>query len=310
MTAEDKGNDLVAQAEKKLKSFSFFGGNKMETAMELYDKAAAQFKIAKQWDDAGDAYIKVAELAEKTKQDHEALTAYGNAAKAYKNGNTKEAIKTFRIAAEMHMEANQFQRAAKLYNEIGALEEKNMNIKGSIKAYTDAADCFSSEGAGSSESAALIKVAELCSGQEDFARAIQIYEKVSATALENTLLKYSVKDYFFKSLLCQMVVCARDDDMKVLEDKIEQYKDMHPAFDGDRTCKLIEQCSKAFEDNDIEAFTDHVYKYDRIAKLNNATASLLLMVKQELKSGPSQAGPRGDGDNSDVEEDIGEVDMS
>jgi len=257
--------------------------------------------MTKQWDEAGDAYIKMAECAEKISNQLEAVNAYTNAAKAYKNGNTKEAIKTFRIAAEMRMEGNQFQQAAKLYQEIGAIEEKNMNMKGAIKAYSDAADCFQSEGSGPSESQALLKVAELSAQEEDYARAIQIYEKVAATALESTLLKYSVKDYFFKAGLCQMVLCAREQKgsgMKELEDKLERYKEQHPAFDGDRSCKLLEACAKAFDDDDVDAFTDHVFAYDKIYKLDNWTASLLLIVKKILKDG-GVAQPGGGGVKSD-----------
>lgn len=283
---EGKGNDLMQQAEKRLRSFSFFGAaGKTEAAMELYDKAAAQFKMAQQWDDAGDAYIKMAECAEKINNQLEAVNAYTNAAKAYKNGNIKESIKTFRIAAEMRMESNQFQQAAKLYQEIGAIEEKNMNMKGAIKAYSDAADCFKSEGSGPSEGQALLKVADLSASEEDYARAISIYEKVANNALESTLLKYSVKDYLFKASLCQLVLCAKSQDMKVLEDKLDGYKCLHPAFDGDRSCKLIEQCAKAFEDDDVDAYTDVVFAYDKLYKLDNWTASLLLIVKKILKDG-------------------------
>jgi len=90
-----KGNEYMAQAEKKLKGFAFSSSSKFEAAMELYDKAAAQFKMTKQWDEAGDAYIKMAECAEKLGNEAEAVSAYTNAGKAYKNGNTKEAIKAF-----------------------------------------------------------------------------------------------------------------------------------------------------------------------------------------------------------------------
>jgi alpha-soluble NSF attachment protein len=307
MSAEDsgrregKGNALMVEAEKKLKSFSLFSPQaKIEAAMELYDKAAAQFKMTKQWDEAGDAYIKMAECAEKLSNEGEAVAAYTNAAKAYKNGNSKEAIKTFRIAAEMRMESNQFQQAAKLHQEIAAIEEKNLNIKGAIKAYTDAADCFQSEGSVPSENQALLKVAELCAGEEDYVRAITIYEKVAAAALESTLLKYSVKDYMFKAALCQLVLCAKDGDMKTLEDKLEKYKDQHPAFDGDRSCKLLEACMKAFEDEDVEAFTNHVFNYDKIYKLDNWTASLLLIVKKILKNGGVASDKPGEPDEPDL----------
>jgi len=244
--------------------------------------------------------VKMAECAEKLANQGEAITAYTNAAKSYKNGNQKEAIKWFRIAADMRMEGNQFQQAAKLHQEIGSIEEKNLNMKGAIKAYTDAADCFQSEGSVPSENQALLKVAELSASEEDYTRAISLYEKVAAAALDSTLLKYSCKDYFFKAALCQLVVCAKTGDMKVLEDKLEKYKDQHPAFDGDRSCKLIESCMKAFDDDDVEAFTDQVFSYDKIYKLDNWTASLLLIVKKILKGGGVQAGAGDEPDEPDL----------
>jgi len=48
---------------------------------------------------------------------------------------------------------------------------------------------------------------------------------------------------------------------------------------------LIEACAKAFDDDDVDAFTDHVFAYDKIYKLDNWTASLLLIVKKILKDG-------------------------
>ncbi len=43
-----KGQDLVAKANKRLSSFSLFGGgSKYEDAAEMYEKAANQFKLGK-----------------------------------------------------------------------------------------------------------------------------------------------------------------------------------------------------------------------------------------------------------------------
>lgn len=39
--------DLVKKADKRLTSFSLFGGNKYEDAAELLEKAATQYKLAK-----------------------------------------------------------------------------------------------------------------------------------------------------------------------------------------------------------------------------------------------------------------------
>lgn len=44
------------QADKRLKAFSFFGGNKYEDAAEMYEKAANQFKLAKACEKEGPSF--------------------------------------------------------------------------------------------------------------------------------------------------------------------------------------------------------------------------------------------------------------
>ena len=46
--SEAKAKELIDKADKKLKSWLSFGGNKYEDAEELYTKAANQLKVAKQ----------------------------------------------------------------------------------------------------------------------------------------------------------------------------------------------------------------------------------------------------------------------
>jgi alpha-soluble NSF attachment protein len=272
----------MQQAEKKLKSIF---PSRNDAAMELFEKAAAQFKVAKQWDEAGEAYLRAATCAEKMGLEYEVIASYTNAAKAYKNSDATKAVANFRKAAELQMTSGKFQQAGKVLMELAGIEEKQAHVKNALKAYTEAADCFLADGSVPSENQALLKVAELSAGEGDYLGAIKIYEKVSAAALESTLLKFSVKDYFFKAALCQMAACAKNGDMKALEAKLESYKDQYPAFDGDRSCKLLESCMKAFEDDDIEAFTGHVFSYDKMIKFDNWTAALLLVVKKVIKNG-------------------------
>jgi hypothetical protein len=54
-----------------------------------------------------------------------------------------------------------------------------------------------------------VKVAALAAENEDYKRAIEIYEKVSKNSLDNSSLRWSVKDYLFRALLCQFVLAAR-----------------------------------------------------------------------------------------------------
>jgi len=53
--------------------------------------------------------------------------------------------------------------------------------------------------------------------------------------MDNTLLKYSAKDHFFKAVLCQLCV-----DRLNGEQALNRFKDIHPAFADSRECKFLE----------------------------------------------------------------------
>ena len=98
--SKTKGDTLVAQAEKKLKSWSFFNSSKNEEASELLEKAANHYKLAKAcWrypsfrsltfshamdlgKKAADTYKQLAEVYTKLGSQHEAASAYVEASKA------------------------------------------------------------------------------------------------------------------------------------------------------------------------------------------------------------------------------------
>jgi alpha-soluble NSF attachment protein len=283
--SELKGDSFVAEAEKKLKSWSLFGsGSKTEAAQELYDKAATQYKLAKEWDKAGEAYTKVAEFAEKLGDKFQATNAYLNAAQAYKHTSPKDAIKLFEIASDMHAEENRMPSAAKLQKEIAQLEEKEDNVKGALQAYQKAAELFEAGNAVAAGNGMLLKVAELSTREKDYARAVEIYEKVIETSLENSMLSHSVKDYMFKAGLCTFVMAAKSEEARLISNKLDQYEDQHPAFGNDRNGQLLRNLVEAFETDNVQKFTDDLFKYDRISPLSNDLTSMFLDIKNVMTS--------------------------
>jgi len=287
-----KAASLVAKADKKLTSWTLPWNveQRNEETAELFVDASGQYKIAKEWDKAGQTYIRAAELYSKCNSEFEACTSYTNAGKAYKNTDTKEATKCFTLACNLHRDANRFSSAGKLFKEIALIEEKECNLKGAIDAYTEAADCFEAENSTVTKNSMRLKVAEISALEQDFKRSIEIYENVAQESLDNRMQAYAVKDYLFKAGLCHLVQCAHSGEMenvKAVEDAMNTYKDMHPAFEGSRECNLLDGCIEAFKNDNCEDFTNLVFKYDKISKLNNWTASLLLEVKNVIKQGIS-----------------------
>jgi hypothetical protein len=57
--SEAKGAEFEKKADKKLSGWAVFG-SKYDDAAELLEKAANSYKLAKSWDKAANAYIKLA----------------------------------------------------------------------------------------------------------------------------------------------------------------------------------------------------------------------------------------------------------
>lgn len=244
--------------------------------------------------EAGDAYVKAGEIYEKNlKEAHDACTRYIEAARAYRNVDSKAAIKYFSIAVDMHMEGNRFSVAAKLYKDIAELYEKELDHEGAKNAYTKAADCqstsplsrssphplyplhcltvivlcdvcagYDAEDSSANATSCWVKVAALCAELEDYKKAIEIYERISNKALEGSSAgRWGVKDYLFKALLCQLVLAAKKNEMEPVEKAVEKYKDMLPQLDGTREVKLIEDLVNAFKEDDMDLYSDTVFRY-------------------------------------------------
>jgi len=278
----NKGEDYLKQAEKKISGFSLFPQSKKEEAVELFDKAAAQFKITKDWKKAGDSYIRGAEISMQLKNEMEAATFYLNAAKVLKQVSSADSIIAYTKCAQMHSDNNRFSSAAKMYQAIGELEEKEEHIDAALAAYEKSAECFQADNENANQ--ILLKVAHFYAQKANYKKSVELFEKVGVASLDNRLTAYSVKDYLFKAGLCHLVMAAESGDVSSMSSVLDRYKDMDPKFDGSRELKLIENMVQSYQDGDVSKFTDVVFNYDRIYKLDNWTSSLLLNIKQTIQS--------------------------
>ncbi|KAJ1509358.1 hypothetical protein HMI56_006838, partial [Coelomomyces lativittatus] len=78
---------LIEKGEKKLNGgilSSLFGGNKFEEAEELFSKAAHQYKLAKKWKEAGNAYLRSADMQIRLGERDEAANRFLDASNVFK----------------------------------------------------------------------------------------------------------------------------------------------------------------------------------------------------------------------------------
>uniref|UniRef100_H2M296 N-ethylmaleimide-sensitive factor attachment protein, beta b n=1 Tax=Oryzias latipes TaxID=8090 RepID=H2M296_ORYLA len=147
-----------------------------------------------------------------------------------------------------------FTIAAKHHISIAEIYESELvDIEKAIAHYEQAADYYKGEESNSSANKCLLKVGAYCAQLEQYQKAIEIYEQVGATTMDNPLLKYSAKEYFFKASLCHFIV----DELNA-KIAVEKYEEMFPAFSDSRECKLLKKLLEAHEEQNSEAFTEAV----------------------------------------------------
>jgi alpha-soluble NSF attachment protein len=282
MSQEAKAYDLMAQAEKKFTSRSFFGNSstKFEDAADLYTKAANIFKMCKKWDDASKAFARAAECHIKLQSKHEAANDFINGANCMKKTNVQEAIKFYQQGVELFCDEGRFAMAAKHQKEVAELYEAEMDLESAMSHYQIAADYFEGENSTSSANQCLLKVAHFAAQLEKYDKAIELFEQVANSSLDSNLLKWSVKEYFLKAGLCHLAT----GDFVGSGRAIERYKELDLSFVQQRECRFLDDIQHACEEHDVEKFTNVVAEYDSISKLDAWKTTILLRIKNLIKS--------------------------
>uniref|UniRef100_A0A8C6TZC4 N-ethylmaleimide-sensitive factor attachment protein, beta b n=1 Tax=Neogobius melanostomus TaxID=47308 RepID=A0A8C6TZC4_9GOBI len=308
---EKEAIQLMADADKKVKSTgSFLGGmfgggsHKVEDACEMYCRSANMFKMAKNWNGAcfrqhliicstryvtassfpcspaaGAAFCKAARLHMQLQNKHDSAVSFIDAGNAYKKSDPNEAIKCLNAAIDIYTDMGRFTIAAKHHISIAEIYESELvDMEKAIAHYEQAADYYKGEESNSSANKCLLKVGAYCAQLEQYQKSIEIYEQVGANVMDNPLLKYSAKEYFFKASLCHFIV----DELNA-KIAIEKYEEMFPAFSDSRECKLLKKLLEAHEEQNIEAFTEAVKEFDSISRLDQWHTTLLLRIKKTIQ---------------------------
>ncbi|KAK2109470.1 hypothetical protein P7K49_009216 [Saguinus oedipus] len=246
---------------------------------------------------AGNAFCQAAKLHMQLQSKHDSATSFVDAGNAYKKADPQEAINCLNAAIDIYTDMGRFTIAAKHHITIAEIYETELVDIEKILAKFHVHDTHrGAPGASVVTSLALylkpvtnkclLKVAAYAAQLEQYQKAIEIYEQVGANTMDNPLLKYSAKDYFFKAALCHFIVDELNAKLA-----LEKYEEMFPAFTDSRECKLLKKLLEAHEEQNSEAYTEAVKEFDSISRLDQWLTTMLLRIKKSI-----QGDGEGDGD--------------
>ncbi|KAI0882397.1 TPR-like protein [Annulohypoxylon maeteangense] len=278
---------LLQKADKTLASassgFSFFGGreDKYQNAADLYVEAANSFRIQKMNREAGQAFEKAA--AVQTKQLNEpddAANTLVDAFKVYRKENPEDAVRCLDIAVNQYCKKGNFRRAAQHKENMGEVFENEVgDTKRALECYESAAGWYEGDNASALANKLWLKVADIAALEGDYYKSIEQYEKVAGASINNNLMRYSVKDYFLKAGICHLAT----GDMVAANRALEKYRDLDPTFPSTREHQLLTDLAAAIEAGDQDQFTDKLFQFDQMSKLDKWKTTILVRVKNNIE---------------------------
>ncbi|KAF2198755.1 alpha-soluble NSF attachment protein [Delitschia confertaspora ATCC 74209] len=279
----------LQKAEKALSSagsgFSFFGGKteKYENAADLFIQAGNAFRMQQMGKEAGLAFEKAASIQRQNlnEPDDEANTLT-DAFKAYRKDSPEDAARCLEKAIGHYCSKGNFRRAATHKQTLAELYEVELGDEArAAAAYEEAAQWFESDNAEALANKAYLKTADLTALQgKDYYKAIALYERVARSSINNNLMRWSVKEYLLKAGICNL--CTGD--MVGVKTALDRYRELDNSFYQQRECQLLVDLAEAVEMGDQEAFSDKLFTFDQLTKLDKWKTTLLLRVKGAIES--------------------------
>ncbi|BDD60798.1 hypothetical protein MPDQ_002701 [Monascus purpureus] len=278
---------LLQKADKALSGassgFSFFGGRaeKYENAADLYTQAANAFRVQKMNKEAGLAFEKAATIQNQNlNEPDDAANTLNEAFKVYRKSDPEDAVRVLSSAIQHYVLKGNLRRAATQQQYLAEVYEVELgDMKRALDAYEKAADWFEGDNAEALANKHYLKVADLAALEGDYYKAIQHYERIGRSSINNNLMKWSVKDYFLKAGICHLAT----KDLVATNRALESYRDIDPTFASTREHQLLIDLVQTVEQGDQEAFADRLFQYDQLSKLDKWKTTVLLRIKNNIE---------------------------
>jgi alpha-soluble NSF attachment protein len=129
-----------------------------------------------------------------------------------------------------------------------------------------------------------LKVADIAALEGEYYMAIENFEKVADSSLDNHLMKYSVKDYYMKAGIC--ILATKD--LVSARRNLARYKEKDPSFASQRECQLLENLIEAIEAGNQEMFTEKLYTYDQLSRLDKWKTELFVRIKNQIEEADNE----------------------
>lgn len=307
-----------SQADKAASSansgFSFFGGKaeKWENAADLYTQAANAFRMQKLTREAGQAFERAASIQrDQLSEPDDAANTLVEAFKVYRKESPQDAARCLKQSINHYTSKGNFRRAATHMQNLGEVwEELSTTLapgspdaasaqKEATEAFETAASWYETDGAEALSNKLLLKVADLSALAGDYGKAIELFERVAKSSVQNNLMKWSVKEYLLKAGICYLA----QGDMVATNRAWNQFVELDPSFQQQREWMLLCDLKQAVEEGEedkvcassvavLVALLRRTVKNVQMLRMRLTGASLRIVCSSTIRCRNSTSGRR------------------
>ena len=200
--------------------------------------------------------------------------------KVYRKDSPNDAARVLSTAIQHYTSKGNFRRAATHQQNLAEVYENEISDqKKALEAYDTAAQWFESDNAEALANKLYLKVADLAALEGDYKRAIDKFELVAKSSLNNNLMRWSVKDYFLKAGICYLAA----GDSVATKRALEHYRELDNSFGQTREHLLLMDLVGCVEEGEQDQFSEKLFQYDQMSKLDKWKTTLLLKVKNGIE---------------------------
>ena len=230
--------------------------------------------------EAGQAFEKAAAIQkDKLNEPGDMANTLTECFKVYRKDSPQDAARVIQQAIQHYTSSGNFRRAATHQQNLAEVYEVELqDQKSAMKAYDTAAGWYETDNAEALANKLFLKVADLAALEGDYQTAIQKFEAVARSSINNNLMKWSVKDYFLKAGICHLA----SNDTVATKRALQQYAELDSTFMGTRENMLLNDLVGCVEEGDQDAFSDKLFQFDQLSKLDKWKTTLLLRVKENI----------------------------
>jgi tetratricopeptide (TPR) repeat protein len=278
--------DKFVKAEKH--KTGCFGGLFVDydKVYDNYIAAANTFKLEKNWQMCGEAYMYAGDISIKLKNHFYAIDAYSESAYAYiKLNNFTVAKSLFDTIIKLSIENNRLDYLGNSIKKFADILYDNKMFDDSLLYYEEAIKYLEIEDKKHQIMDCLQKEISIYENKKDYQKIIKILDKIIAEYNDNAY-KIKMIEFYCKSIIYRISLITHDQKIEKCQecdDYLEKYSDQSNLFLGSKEYNICNKLLEAIEDDNVELMDIIIPNIKSSKYMSNISDEVLLQIRGNME---------------------------